>query len=57
VQAFAQAIRLAAEDYLKDPLGAALIPNWNRVAAALPDFFGQLELAVEEDNAPVTTHA
>ena len=57
VQAFAQAIRLAAEDYLKDPLGAALIPNWNRVAAALPDFFGQLELAVEEDNAPVTAHA
>lgn len=51
VQAFANAIGLAAEDYLKDPLGAPLIPNWNRVLAALPDFFSQLELVVEEDNA------
>lgn len=50
VQAFVRAIALAADDYLKDPLGAPLIPNWNRVAAALPDFFSQLELAVEEDN-------
>src|SRR3990172_12755261 len=47
VQAFARAIALAAEDYLKDPLGAPLIPNWNRVLAALPDFFSQLELVVE----------
>lgn len=51
VQAFARAIVLAAEDYLKNPLGAPLIPNWNRVVAALPDFLTQLELAVEEDNA------
>ena len=56
VQAFSQAIKLAAEDYLKDPLGQPLIPNWNRVAAALPDFFSQLELAVEEDNAAVPSH-
>jgi glucosyl-3-phosphoglycerate synthase len=51
VQAFSRAIALAADDYLKDPLGVPLIPNWNRVAAALPDFFAQLERAVEEDNA------
>jgi len=51
VQAFARAIALAAEDFAKDPLGIPLIPNWNRVAAALPDFFSKLELAVEEDNA------
>lgn len=50
VQAFARAIALAAEDFLRDPLGAPLIPNWNRVLAALPEFFSQLELAVEEDN-------
>jgi glucosyl-3-phosphoglycerate synthase len=50
VQAFARAIALAGEDYLRDPLGIPLIPNWNRVVAALPDFFTQLELAVEEDN-------
>ena len=51
VQAFANAVGLAAEDYIKDPLGAPLIPNWNRVLAALPDFFSQLELVVEEDNS------
>lgn len=51
VMAFARAIGLAAEDYMKDPLGVPLIPNWNRVVAAVPDAFNQLELAVEEDNA------
>ena len=50
VQAFARAIALAGEDYLRDPLGIPLIPNWNRVVAAMPDFFTQLEMAVEEDN-------
>ncbi|HXE76012.1 MAG TPA: glycosyl transferase [Candidatus Xenobia bacterium] len=50
VQAFARAIALAGEDYLRDPLGIPLIPNWNRVVAAIPDFFTQLEMAVEEDN-------
>ncbi len=50
VMAFARAIALAAEDYMRDPLGVPLIPNWNRVAAAVPDAFNQLELAVEEDN-------
>ncbi len=50
VQAFARAIALAGDDYLRNPLGVPLIPNWNRVVAAIPDFFTQLELAVEEDN-------
>ena len=51
VQTFSQAIALAAEDFLRDPLGAPLIPNWNRVTSASPDFLQQLEAAVEEDNA------
>jgi glucosyl-3-phosphoglycerate synthase len=50
VDAFAQAIRIASERYLDDPLGAPLIPNWNRVTAAFPDFFDQIISAVEEDN-------
>ena len=50
VQAFARAISLAAEEFLRDPLGAPLIPNWNRITSALPQFFAQLERAVEEDN-------
>ena len=51
VQTFSRAIAVAAEEFMADPLGAALISNWNRVTSALPDFLWQLETAVEEDNA------
>jgi glucosyl-3-phosphoglycerate synthase len=51
VHAFARGLRLAAESYLADPLGAPLIPNWNRVVAAVPDVFARLDEAVEADNA------
>jgi glucosyl-3-phosphoglycerate synthase len=50
VHAFAHGVRLAAESYLADPLGAPLIPNWNRVVAAVPDIFARLDEAVEADN-------
>jgi len=50
VHAFARALRLATESFLTDPLGAPLIPNWNRVVAAMPDIFGRLNEAVEIDN-------
>jgi glucosyl-3-phosphoglycerate synthase len=51
VHAFARALRLAVDSFLADPLGAPLIPNWNRVVAALPNVFKQLHEAVEMDNA------
>lgn len=50
VETFANGIRMAGEMYLEDPLGIALIPNWNRVTAALPDFLDQLKSAIDEDN-------
>jgi glucosyl-3-phosphoglycerate synthase len=50
VHAFTHGLRLAAESFLADPLGAPLIPNWNRVVAAIPDIFAQLNEAVELDN-------
>jgi glucosyl-3-phosphoglycerate synthase len=50
VQAFAQSLREAADDFQHDPLGAPQIPNWNRVLAASPNFFEELREAVE---APV----
>ncbi len=50
VAAFTQAIRIAGERFIDDPLGAPLIPNWNRVTSAFPGFFGMLIEAVEEDN-------
>lgn len=50
VGAFAKSLKRAADEYLEDPLGLPLIPNWNRVLAAVPDFFERLETAVEADN-------
>ena len=50
VAAFARNLRAAAQCYLKDPLGKPLIPNWNRILSAIPDFFGLLLEAVEADN-------
>jgi glucosyl-3-phosphoglycerate synthase len=49
VATFAQSLRQAAAEFLEDPLGLPLIPNWNRVVAAVPDFFGMLLEAVEAD--------
>ena len=51
VETFARALKLATEDFFADPLGAPLIPNWNRVSSALPGFLGAVRDAVEADNA------
>ena len=50
VEALCQAIRMAGEQYLEDPLGARLIPNWNRVTSAVPRLLPDLHGAVEADN-------
>jgi glucosyl-3-phosphoglycerate synthase len=49
VAAFAQSLRQAGEEFCVEPLGQPLIPNWNRVAAAIPEFFNMLLDGVEED--------
>ena len=51
IDAFTRAIALAADAYMRDPLGTPLIPNWNRVTAAVPGILDMLKKAVEEDNA------
>ncbi|MBI2822899.1 MAG: glycosyl transferase [Acidobacteria bacterium] len=50
VDAFTEAIRIAARRFIEDPLGAPLIPNWNRVVSAFPTFFELLVESVQEDN-------
>ena len=50
VQTFVRGIRAAAKAFQDDPLGAPLIPNWNRVQSALPSFFEELNEAVRLDN-------
>jgi glucosyl-3-phosphoglycerate synthase len=51
VHAFVEAIRLAAQNFMDDPLGAPQISNWKRVTSALPNFLEELKAAVDEDNA------
>ncbi len=50
VAAFAKSLRQAAAEFIEDPLGLPLIPNWNRVLAAIPEFFELLQDAVEKDS-------
>lgn len=48
VSVFALSLRDAADEYLADPLGLPQIPNWNRVAGAIPDVYDRLLAAAEE---------
>ena len=50
ISAFTQALKIAGEQFMEDPLGAPLIPNWSRVTSAIPEFFDMLVEAVNEDN-------
>lgn len=50
VEAFTQAIAMAAQAYIENPMGSPLIPNWSRVNAAIPDVFEMLKAAVEADS-------
>jgi len=55
VATFAKSLREAAAEFLENPTGNALIPNWNRVLAAFPEFFELLEDAVEKDSRELIT--
>ena len=50
VATFVRSIRAAARSFQEDPLWSPLIPNWNRVQSALPDFLDELNRAVQMDN-------
>ena len=47
-------VKIAGEQYLENPTGAPLIPNWNRITSAIPDFLDMLHEAVEQDSAIAT---
>jgi glucosyl-3-phosphoglycerate synthase len=48
VQVFAGALRTSIEEFLLDPLGAPLVPNWVRVWAGAPDAGARLVAAVHQ---------
>ena len=51
VQTFTVALRASIEEFLADPLGAPLVPNWARVWAGMPDAAAQLIAAVHDGAA------
>lgn len=54
VETFAEALKVASQEYFANPLGTPLIPNWNRISSALPGFLGALKEAVDADNSEFT---
>jgi len=50
VDAFVDSLKLAIEEFVKDPVGIPMLPGWVRIVAAIPDFSDRLYEAVEEDN-------
>ncbi len=51
VETFSRALRAAGLGFVRDPMGAPQIPNWNRVTSALPGLLDELREAVEADAA------
>lgn len=51
VETFVKGLRIASRNFIEDPLGSPLIPNWNRVTSAIPNILEQLLQSVDEDNA------
>lgn len=47
VTTFAHSLHQAAEEFHESPSRFPLMPSWNRVQSAIPDFFERLILAVE----------
>jgi len=49
-EAFVQSIVSAGKQFLETPTEVHYIPNWNRVASAVPNIFDLLLKAVEKDS-------
>jgi glucosyl-3-phosphoglycerate synthase len=49
VATFADSLKRAASEFIADPRGLPLIPNWNRVLSAIPEYFELLTDAVDKD--------
>jgi len=49
VELFAQNLLIAADDFLKNPMEQAFVPDWNRVISAFPDIHEELMGKVDAD--------
>jgi glucosyl-3-phosphoglycerate synthase len=49
VATFAESLKRAAQEFIAEPRALPLIPNWNRVLSAIPEFFELLVDAIDRD--------
>jgi len=52
VHVFIEALRASIDEFLADPLGPPLVPNWTRVWAGVPDASARLLAAVNQGEEP-----
>ncbi|MFZ5799047.1 MAG: glycosyltransferase family protein [Desulfobulbaceae bacterium] len=50
VEVFVGSLKLAVQEFVRDPVGVPMMSAWVRIAAAIPDFAERLHEAVELDN-------
>ncbi|EKD22304.1 MAG: glucosyl-3-phosphoglycerate synthase [uncultured bacterium] len=50
MDAFVGSLKLAIQEFIKDPVDIPMMAAWVRVVAAIQDFSDRLFYAVEEDN-------
>lgn len=50
IEVFLRSIMSAGEQFLANPMELPMIPSWNRVSSAIPEFFEMLHDAVDRDN-------
>ena len=50
VDAFVVSLKIAMEEFVKDPVGCPMLAAWVRIWAAIPEFSERLYDAVEKDN-------
>jgi glucosyl-3-phosphoglycerate synthase len=53
VEVFSRSLNTAARDFIEKADRLPLIPNWNRVLSAIPNFFDLLKEAVVQDEAEI----
>ncbi len=49
-EAFVNSLQAAMEEFVENPVGIPMLPAWNRVDAAIPDFSDRLIASIEKDN-------
>jgi glucosyl-3-phosphoglycerate synthase len=50
IETFYRALIQSSDEFLEDPLGVQMLPNWIRITSAYPRFLDQLKNIVDSDN-------